>query len=109
MIIRTLTAIVASTALLTACATHEVDYQGEGEGFVGEGSAVQARLETPSVGTAGQDAADDPAIWASATPVRIGGVSASSPAPTRRPASTSTASTGRSCSFCRKACSTMST
>ena len=75
MIIRTLTAIVASTALLTACATHEVDYQGEGEGFVGEGSAVQARLETPSVGTAGQDAADDPAIWASATPVRIGGVS----------------------------------
>ena len=49
MIIRTLTAIVASTALLTACATHEVDYQGEGEGFVGEGSAVQARLENGRV------------------------------------------------------------
>lgn len=75
MILRTLTAIATSTGLLAACATHEVDYPGEGEGFVGEGVAVQARLETPSVGTAGQDAADDPAIWASAVPVRIGGVS----------------------------------
>ncbi len=68
MIIRTVTALVASTALLAACASHDPDVQGAG-------SAVQARLETPSVGTAGQDAADDPAIWASATPVRIGGVS----------------------------------
>lgn len=75
MLIRTLTVLTASAVLLAACATHEIDYQGEGEGFVGAGAAVQARLETPSVGTAGQDAADDPAIWASATPVRIGGVS----------------------------------
>ena len=73
--IRTLTAIAALSFLLTACATHETDYQGEGEGFVGEGAAVRARLETPSVGTAGQDAADDPAIWTSTAPVRIGGVS----------------------------------
>ncbi|HZW16505.1 MAG TPA: phytase [Brevundimonas sp.] len=68
MIIRTMTALVASTALLAACATHDGDVQGQG-------AAVQARLETPSVGTAGQDAADDPAIWASAVPVQIGGVS----------------------------------
>ena len=64
MIFRTLTAIAASTAFLAACATQEVDYQGEG-------ATVRARLETPSVGTAGQDAADDPAIWASAAPVTI--------------------------------------
>jgi 3-phytase len=76
MFIRTLTTAAASTALLAACATHEVDFQGEGEGFVGEGVRVQARLETPSVGTAGQDAADDPAVWASATPVQIGGIAA---------------------------------
>jgi 3-phytase len=76
MTLRTLMIAAASAALLTACATGEVDYQGEGEGFVGEGAPVQARLETPSVGTAGQDAADDPAIWASASPVRIGGVTA---------------------------------
>jgi 3-phytase len=75
MFIRTLTTVVASAALLAACATREIDFQGEGEGFVGEGVRVQARLETPSVGTAGQDAADDPAIWASAMPVRIGGAS----------------------------------
>ena len=35
-------------ALLGACATHEVDYQGEGEGVIGQGSPVQAVLETPS-------------------------------------------------------------
>ncbi|MFN3930948.1 MAG: phytase [Brevundimonas sp.] len=75
MTFRTLTLIAASTAILCGCATGEVDYQGEGEGFIGAGSPVSARLETPSVGTAGQDAADDPAIWSSATPVRIGGVS----------------------------------
>lgn len=70
-----LTMLALGAALtVSACATHEVDYQGEGEGVVGQGAPVQARLETPSVGTAGQDAADDPAIWASATPVRIGGV-----------------------------------
>lgn len=34
---------------------------------------VLATLETPSVGTAGEDAADDPAIWATATPARIAG------------------------------------
>ncbi|KAK0332441.1 hypothetical protein LTR94_024870, partial [Friedmanniomyces endolithicus] len=70
-------AALASTlslvALTSACATHEVDYQGEGEGFVGPGAEVQARLETPSVGTAGEDAADDPAIWASSADVRING------------------------------------
>lgn len=41
----------------------------------GPGSRVFATLETPSVGTANADAADDPAIWASARPVMIGGVS----------------------------------
>jgi 3-phytase len=76
MTFRTLIIATASAALLAACATGEVDFQGEGEGFVGEGAPVRAVLETPSVGTAGQDAADDPAVWASATPVRIGGVSA---------------------------------
>ncbi|WP_395944167.1 phytase [Brevundimonas sp.] len=60
-------------ALLAACATGEVDFQGEGEGFVGPGAPVQAVLETPSVGTAGQDAADDPAVWASAAPVAVNG------------------------------------
>jgi len=69
---RSLTAC-AALALLAACATHEVDYQGEGAGFVGPGAQVQAVLETPSVGTAGQDAADDPAVWASASPVTIMG------------------------------------
>ena len=65
----------AALALLAACATHEVDYQGEGAGFVGPGAPVMAVLETPSVGTAGQDAADDPAVWASAVPVTIMGQS----------------------------------
>ncbi|MFN7619965.1 MAG: phytase, partial [bacterium] len=74
MFVRTLTTLLASATLLTACATREVDYQGEGEGFIGTGSGVTARLETPSVGTAGQDAADDPAIWTSPAPVTIGGV-----------------------------------
>jgi 3-phytase len=66
--------LVAATALLTAaCMTNEVDYQGEGEGFVGPGVRVQARLETPSVGTGGgEDAADDPAIWMFEAPVRVG-------------------------------------
>ena len=63
----------AALALLAACATHEVDYQGEGAGLVGPGAPVTAVLETPSVGTAGQDAADDPAVWASANPVTIMG------------------------------------
>ena len=68
-------ALTASVCLLalTACATHEVDFQGEGEGFVGPGAPVQAVLETPSVGTAGQDAADDPAVWASAAPATVMG------------------------------------
>lgn len=78
MSIRTLTTLVATAALLTACATGEVDYQGEGEGFVGEGSPVRAVLESPSVGTGGgEDAADDPAIWTSATPVTINGKTSS--------------------------------
>ena len=75
MFVRTLTTLAASALLLAACATREVDFQGEGEGFVGQGAGVTARLETPSVGTAGQDAADDPAIWAGDAPVMIGGVS----------------------------------
>ncbi len=68
-----LAAAASVLALLAACATHEVDVQGEGEGFVGRGAPVRAVLETPSVGTAGQDAADDPAVWASATPVTVQG------------------------------------
>ncbi|HEX8661577.1 MAG TPA: phytase [Brevundimonas sp.] len=71
---RPLMAAAAVAALLAGCATTEVDYQGEGAGFVGEGVPVQARLETPSVGTGGgEDAADDPAIWASAAPVTVNG------------------------------------
>ncbi len=73
MFFRTLTPLALSAVLLAGCAIREVDFQGEG--FIGEGVGVQARLETPSVGTAGQDAADDPAIWAGAAPVVIGGVS----------------------------------
>lgn len=68
-----LTAAAALLALLAACATQETDYQGEGEGFVGEGLPVQAVLETPPVGAPGQDAADDPAVWASPAPVRVNG------------------------------------
>ncbi|HVL41643.1 MAG TPA: phytase [Brevundimonas sp.] len=74
MTLRPLMAAAALAALLAGCATTEVDYQGEGEGFVGAGVAVQARLETPSVGTGGgEDAADDPAIWASPAPVTVNG------------------------------------
>jgi 3-phytase len=62
-------------AFLGACATHEVDFQGEGAGVIGEGTTVHAVLETPSVGAPGQDAADDPAVWASATPVMVEGKS----------------------------------
>jgi len=73
--LRRLLLVTAGLLSLAACATHEVDYQGEGAGVVGSGARVQAQLETPSVGTAGQDAADDPAVWASAMPVTIQGVS----------------------------------
>lgn len=73
MTVRTLIVTVAAAALLAACATREVDYQGEGEGVVGQGAPVHAALETPPVGAPGQDAADDPAVWASATPVHIKG------------------------------------
>lgn len=76
MTIRILFTAAAAAAFLTSCATREVDFQGEGEGFVGQGVPVQARLETPSVGTGGgEDAADDPAIWASPTPVQVNGQS----------------------------------
>jgi len=68
-----LAGVSLAALMLTACATREVDFQGEGEGFVGPGAPVQAVLETPSVGTAGQDAADDPAVWASAAPVMVMG------------------------------------
>lgn len=68
------TALAVSVALsMSGCATHEVDYQGEGEGFVGQGVAVMAVAETPSVGAPGEDAADDPAIWASDRPVTLNG------------------------------------
>jgi 3-phytase len=70
-----LAAAASMMALLAACATYEVDFQGEGEGFVGEGAPVMAVLETPSVGTVGDDAADDPAVWASASPVSVMGQS----------------------------------
>ncbi len=49
MTVRTLTIAATAALLLGACA-HEVDFQGEGEGFVGEGSVVHAALETPGVG-----------------------------------------------------------
>jgi 3-phytase len=68
-----LSAACALVALLGACATHEVDFQGEGAGVVGPGAPVHAVLETPPVGAPGQDAADDPAVWASATPVTVSG------------------------------------
>jgi len=63
----------ASLLTLGACASHEVDFQGEGAGLIGQGTTVRATLETPSVGAPGQDAADDPAVWASAVPVMIQG------------------------------------
>ena len=67
---------LVSVLALAACSQAEVDFQGEGEGVVGVGAPVQAVLETPSVGTAGQDAADDPAIWVSSgSPVIVKGVS----------------------------------
>ena len=73
MVFRGLIIATAATLALAACATREVDYQGEGEGFVGPGVRVQARLETPSVGTGGgEDAADDPAIWMFDAPVTVG-------------------------------------
>ena len=63
-----------SALLLAACATHEVDFQGEGDGVIGAGVRVQATLETPSVGTGGgEDAADDPAIWVGERPVVVMG------------------------------------
>ena len=68
-----LSAACALVALLGACATHEADFQGEGAGVVGPGAPVHAVLETPPVGAPGQDAADDPAVWASATPVTVSG------------------------------------
>jgi 3-phytase len=37
MFVRTLTALAATSVLLSACAIREVDFQGEGEGFIGEG------------------------------------------------------------------------
>ena len=66
--------VALSAMLLAGCATHEVDYQGEGEGVIGAGVRVQAALETPSVGTGGgEDAADDPAIWVGERPVVVMG------------------------------------
>lgn len=56
---------VASIAALGACAATPVH---------GPSAPLFATLETPSVGTAHADAADDPAIWASDRPVRLAGV-----------------------------------
>lgn len=64
-----------TTLALAGCAMHEIDYRGEGEGFVGSGAAVLATAETPSVGRVGEDAADDPVVWAGEHPVVVGGVS----------------------------------
>lgn len=55
---------LAATLFLGACATVERP---------GPGAPVMATLETPSVGTADQDAADDPAIWAARTPATLNG------------------------------------
>lgn len=64
----------AAALLLAGCATHEVDFRGEGEGLVGAGVRVRATLETPSVGTGGgEDAADDPAVWVGRRPVVVMG------------------------------------
>jgi len=60
-----LTAFVL-TVILAGCASVDTP---------GPGSRVFATVETPSVGTVNADAADDPAIWASARPVMIRGVS----------------------------------
>ena len=58
---------LASVLTLAACATPDRP---------GPGTPVLAALETPSVGTAGgEDAADDPAIWASARPATFAGQS----------------------------------
>lgn len=57
-------ALLALSLILGACATGERPAPA---------APVMATLETPSVGTAGEDAADDPAIWATATPARIAG------------------------------------
>ncbi|HBI19219.1 MAG TPA: phytase, partial [Brevundimonas sp.] len=43
----------ALLSLLTGCAGHEVDFQGEGAGVVGPCAQVQAVLETPPVGASG--------------------------------------------------------
>lgn len=57
--------VAAVAAVLAGCAALDGERQGVG-------APAPAALETPSVGTTGEDAADDPAIWASATPVRFG-------------------------------------
>lgn len=49
---------------LSACATLEPEDVSDSGGMtVGVGKPVLASAETPPVGTAGRDAADDPAIW----------------------------------------------
>lgn len=66
MTLRTFILCSLPVILLGACAPVDVP---------GPGAVVEATLETPSVGTANADAADDPAIWASSRPVMIAGVS----------------------------------
>jgi len=73
---RSLSAQVGSllaVLFLASCAMHEVDYRGEGDGMVGAGAPVRAVAETPSVGDPGQDAADDPVVWAGPAPVTVMG------------------------------------
>ncbi|AQR63312.1 phytase [Brevundimonas sp. LM2] len=65
--------LLLAVTLMSGCATHEVDFQGEGAGVVGAGAGVTAVVETPSVGLPGQDAADDPVVWAGVGPVTVMG------------------------------------
>jgi len=66
------TAAVAAL-LLAGCATHEVDYQGEGEGVIGAASGSRRRWKRRRSAPAGEDAADDPAVWVGNGPVVVMG------------------------------------
>ena len=53
-----------AVVVLSGCATPDPEGQSDSAGMtVGVGTPVIAAAETPSVGTASRDAADDPAIW----------------------------------------------
>jgi len=62
--IRTFVLVSALGLVLSACATLGVEAASDSGGMtVGAGKPVVAAAETPPVGTAARDAADDPAIW----------------------------------------------